>query len=99
MALDVVHGGKRLGVAETGKGVDIIAYGERLRHLYVPAGDDATLAILAVGERGGLKVLGAVPTAPDARCVAADDRGNAYVCDPAKGRLLVIADRFPPDGG
>ncbi len=99
VALDVVHDGKRLGVAETGQGVDIIAYAERLHHLYVPAGDDATLAIVGVGERGDLRVLGTVPTAPDARCVTADDRGNAYVCDPAKGRLLVIADRFPPDGG
>ncbi len=97
VALDVAHDGRRLGVAETGRGVDIIAYSERLGHLYVPGGDSATMTVIAVGAGGELKVLGTVPTASDAHCVVADDLGNAYVCDPAKGRLLVFADRYPPN--
>jgi hypothetical protein len=92
VALDLTHGGQRVGEAPTGKGVDIIAYAVKLRHLYVPGGDDATLTVLQVGERGQLSPLGQFPTAPDAHCVAADDRGNAYVCDPKGGRLLFFQD-------
>ena len=28
--------------------------------------------------------------------VVADDLGNAYVCDPQHGRLLVVHDPYPP---
>jgi len=96
VALDVAHDGRRVGSAETGAGVDIIAYSDRLRHLYVPGGDSATMSVIAVGEAGGLEVLGQVATAADAHCVAADGEGNAYVCDPGKGRLLVFEDKYPP---
>ena len=95
-SLDLAHDGKRLGAMEAGKGVDIIAYSPRLGHLYVPGGDSATMAVVAVGARGVLSILGTVPTAEDAHCVATDDRGNAYVCDPKKGRLLILADTFGP---
>src|SRR5262249_6770167 len=93
-ALDVVHGGKSLGSAETGKGVDIIAYSQGMGHLYVPGGDSATMAIIAVGASGDLKVLGTVRTAPDAHCVAADDVGDVFVCDPGEGQLLAYSDTF-----
>jgi hypothetical protein len=95
VALDVAHDGKILGTAKSGRGVDIIAYSAKLGHLYLPGGDSATMAVIGVGEKGDLKVLGTVPTASDAHCVAADDIGNAYVCDPSKGRLLVLVDSFP----
>lgn len=95
VALDVVHDGKQLGSAKTGKGVDIVAYSPSLSHLYVPGGDAATLTILGVGGQGQMTVLGNVPTAPDAHCVAADDMGTAYVCDPQHGQLLVFKDSFP----
>lgn len=94
-ALDVAHDGKRVGVADTGKGVDIIAYNPQLAHLYVPGGDDATLTIVGVGAGGKLDVLGRVATAEDAHCVVADDAGKAYVCDPKHGALLVVTDPFP----
>jgi hypothetical protein len=94
--LDVAHAGKLVAAVDTnGKGVDIIAYSPSLAHLYVPAGDSATMAILGVGSDGGLTVLGRVPTAPDAHCVAADDLGNAYVCAPKTGQLLLLTDTFP----
>jgi hypothetical protein len=95
IALDIAHDGKRVGELATGKGVDIVAYSARLHHLYVPGGDDKTLAIVAVGKDGALSLLGSVATAEDASCVAADDASHAYVCDPKRGALLVVTDPFP----
>ena len=92
VALDVAHDGKVLGTATSGNGVDIIAYAPGLKHLYLPGGDSATMAILSVADSGALKVLRTVPTAADAHCVAADATGGVYVCDPKQGRLLVFKD-------
>ena len=96
VALDVAHGGTRTGEAKAGDGVDVIAYSPRLGHLYVPAAQGANLTVLGVGSRGELVPLGTLATAPEAHCAAADDRGNVYVCDPQKGRLLVFRDGYPP---
>lgn len=95
VALDLEHDGKVLGTAAAGKGVDVIAFGDKLSHLYVPGAEAATLTVVGVGARGELTVLGTVATAPDGHCVAADDAGNAYVCDPGKGRLLLFHDAYP----
>jgi len=95
IALDVAHGGKPLGSAATGKGVDIIAYSPSLAHVYVPGGDSATLTILGVTPAGKLDVLGSVAVAAGAHCVTADDVGHAYVCDPQRGALLVVTDPYP----
>lgn len=92
-SLDVAQDGKLLGSVATAKGVDIIAFAPALAHLYVPGGDDAMLTIVAVGAGGELSVAGSVKAAPDAHCVAADDAGHVYVCDPKQGRVLVIDDR------
>lgn len=94
-ALDVAHDGRLVGSADTGKGVDIIAYSPQLAHLYVPGGDSATLTILGVAASGKLDVLGSVASAQDAHCVAADDAGHAYVCAPSQGAVLVVNDPFP----
>jgi hypothetical protein len=94
VVLDAGHEGKVLGVATGGKGVDIIAYSPKLRHLYLPGGDSATMTIFSVGETGALAALGTVPTAADAHCVAADATGGVYVCDPKHGRLLLFADEL-----
>jgi hypothetical protein len=95
IALDVTHEGKQLGSAATGKGVDIIAYSPALAHLYVPGGDSATLTILGVTPAGKLELLGSVAVAAGSHCVAADDVGHAYVCDPKQGALLVVTDPYP----
>lgn len=95
VALDVEHDGKTVGSAPAGKGVDIIAFSSGLSHLYVPGAEAANLTVIAVGPNGSLSVLGTVATAHDGHCVAADDRGTAYVCDPDKGRLLVYRDPYP----
>ena len=80
------------GSAPTGKGVDIIAFAPTLRRLYAPGADAATLTVIAAAEDGALRVLRTEPAAADAHCVAADDAGNVWVCDPAHGRLLVFRD-------
>ena len=93
-ALDLAHDGKQVGSADTGKGVDIIAYDPALAHLYVPGGDSATLTILGVAATGKLSVLGHVAVAADSHCAAVDDANHAYVCDPKSGALLVVTDPF-----
>ena len=81
-----------LASAPAGKGVDIIAFAPKLRHLYAPGGDAATLTIVAVADDGGLRELRSEPAAADAHCVATDGEGRVWVCDPAHGRLLVFQD-------
>jgi hypothetical protein len=95
VVLDVGRGGARLSKVAAGAGVDIIAYAPALRHLYLPGGKSATMAILGVSAKGQLSVLGTVPTAPGAHCVTADTNGSAYVCDPDRGQLLRYRDPHP----
>jgi len=90
--------GRPLSSATAGDGVDIIDYSPKLGHLYFPGGKSATMATFAVSPTGVLSLLGTVPTAAGAHCVVADPSGNAYVCDPQKGRLLVFKDSYPPSG-
>jgi hypothetical protein len=90
VVLDVARGGKVVGRAKTGAGVDLIAYA--LGHVYVPAADSGRLDVLAVGPDGSLTPLWNAPTAAEAHCVATDDSGHVYVCDPKGGRLLVFTD-------
>jgi hypothetical protein len=99
VALDAGHDGKVVGEARSGNGVDVIAYAADLSHLYVPGADAADLTIVGVASDGALTVLGKFPTAHEAHCVTADDRKNAYVCDPEHGRLLALRDPFPASGG
>ena len=94
--LDVAHGGKLLSTAKSGSGVDIIAYDAGRAHLYLPGDESATVAILGVSAAGALTVLGTAPTVKEAHCVTTDERGNAYVCDPQHGQLLVVHDPYPP---
>lgn len=96
VVLDVDHDGKQLGSVSAGSGVDVISYSTSLGHLYLPGSSSATMAILAVSPTGSLVLLGTVPTANGAHCVAADDRGQAWVCDPNHGQLLVFKDNYPP---
>jgi DNA-binding beta-propeller fold protein YncE len=97
-AMDVAHDGHVLSSVRSGRGVDIIAYDEKRSHLYLPGDESATMAIIAVSPAGRLTVLGTVPTVAGAHCVTSDGNGKAYVCDPARGRLLVVEDAYPPAG-
>jgi hypothetical protein len=93
--LDLVHGGRELGRARSGSGVDIIDYDSRIGHLYFPGAKSATMAVFGVAASGTLSLLGEFPTAESAHCVVSDQHGTAYVCDPKRGRLLAIHDPFP----
>lgn len=95
-AMDLRRGGAVVSSAATGKGVDVIAYAPQLHHLYVPGEDSATMTVLAVSPEGRLTVAATVPTANGAHCVAADDQGGAWVCDPRAGRLLLFRDAASP---
>ena len=46
---------------------------------------------------GGLRALWREHAAPEAHCVATDDRGHVLVCDPRGGRLLLFEDAAGPD--
>jgi hypothetical protein len=90
--------GKQLGKAESGNGVDIIDYSASLGRVYLPGGKSETMAFVGVSAKGELSVLGTAPTAKGAHCVATDGHGQAFVCDPAHGQLLVFSDPYPPSG-
>jgi hypothetical protein len=81
-----------VGTAPAGKGIDIIAFAPKLRHLYAPGGDAGTLTTVEVNDDGTLRALRTEPAAPDAHCVASDGEGTVWVCDPGHGRLLVFHD-------
>ncbi len=94
--LDVQRSGRLLAsLATSGRGVNVLAYSPRLAHLYVPGGDSGTMAIVGVKHDGSLQALATVVTAPGADCVAADNLGQAYVCAPQEGKLLVFTDTLP----
>jgi hypothetical protein len=96
VTLDAAHGGTVLGRAETGAGVDVIDVAPSSSRLYVPGADAGDLAVVQVGDGGDLAVVRRVPTARGAHCVAADDAGEVFVCDPERGRLLVVQDEGGP---
>ena len=84
--------GKIVSSLAAGDGVDIIDYDPTLSHLYLPGGKSATLAVLGVSGEGKLSLLGTLPTALGAHCVAVAN-GSVFVCDPKKGRLIVFRDK------
>lgn len=86
--------GKVVSSLASGDGVDIIDFDPTLSHLYLPGGKSATMAMLGVSPEGKLSMLGTVPTAAGAHCVASAN-GAVFVCDPKKGRLIVLRDRYP----
>lgn len=92
VVLDAARGGKILSRLAAGAGVDVIAYAEKSRRLYVPGATSATMAILDVSDSGILTPARTVKTAKGAHCAAADESGGAWVCDPDHGRLLYFRD-------
>ncbi len=87
--------GARLGAVSSGSGVDIIAYRGATRHVYLPGARSATMGVIEISSAGKPRLLATVATAVGAHCVAADNLGKVYVCDPRRGRLLVFTDPAP----
>jgi DNA-binding beta-propeller fold protein YncE len=73
----------------------IIAYNPKLAHAYVPGEESATMTVIGISSKGVATVLRTVRAASGSHCAAADDRNNAYICDPSYGRLLVFKDDLP----
>jgi len=92
--LDEKQAGKVVASASTSAGVDIIAYNPQLRHLYAPGASDGQMSVFSVASSGILHELGRAPTAVGAHCVTADHRGQVWVCDPDRGRVLVFKDDY-----
>jgi DNA-binding beta-propeller fold protein YncE len=92
VSMNVAHDGKIISSVTSGNGVDIIAYNHHLKHLYMPGGKSATMAIISVTDDGNLKLLETVPAAEGSHCVTTDQTDSAFVCDPKHGSLLVIKD-------
>jgi hypothetical protein len=72
--------------------VDIIDYNATLRHVYVPSATTGSMAIVGVHDAATIALLGTAAIPTGAHCVVADDGSRAWVCDPAHGQLVVIAD-------
>lgn len=87
-----VKTGNLLGEASSGSGVDVIAYNQKLAHVYLPGAESATIAIVAISPNGAAKVLRTADTVEGAHCVTVDDRDQVYVCDPVHGKILVFKD-------
>ena len=90
--------GAQVGSASSGSGVDIIAYNSHLAHAYLPGEESATMPIVGISAKGAATILATVKTAEGAHCATADDRDQVYVCDPAKGRVLIIKDAVAASG-
>jgi hypothetical protein len=88
--MDLAHGGQVVGSITYGEGMDAIAYDARRSLLYVPSAILGTMATIAVGSLGELTLAGEVKTAKGASCVAVDDDGGVWICDPAHGRVLSV---------
>lgn len=86
--------GSLLGEASSGAGVDVIAYDQKLAHVYLPGADSGTIAIVEISISGAARVLKTADTVEGAHCATVDDRDQVYVCDPAHGRILVFKDSF-----
>jgi DNA-binding beta-propeller fold protein YncE len=84
--------GKLLSEASSGSGVDVIAYNQKLAHVYLPGAESATIAIVAISPNGASKVLRTAETVEGAHCATVDDRDQVYVCDPVHGKILVFKD-------
>jgi hypothetical protein len=87
--------GRLLGEASAGAGVDVIAYNQKLAHVYLPGADSGTIAIVGVSSSGAPTVLKKAETVEGAHCVTADDRDQVYICDPTHGKILIFKDTFP----
>jgi hypothetical protein len=96
VVLDVEHGGKVVGSAQTSRGVDIISLNPSLHHLYVPASSDGSVAVLALSPQGKLRKLGVLQAEKGAHCATGDDHGRIWVCAPDSGSLVVFDDPFQP---
>jgi len=80
--------GKIAAEGRAGDGVDIIDFSPKTGHLYVPAARAGTLTVFDAK----LSIVKTAAVPKGAHCVVADDRGQAWVCDPDHGSLVVFSE-------
>jgi YVTN family beta-propeller protein len=90
--LDVAHDGRILSTIARGAGFDVIGYAPSLGHVYLAGSACGCLVILGVDSAGQLSFLDRLNALARTHCVAADDVGHAWVCDPDGGRLYRVDD-------
>jgi len=93
--LDVDHDGQILTSTAHGSGFDVMGYNPALGHVYLAGSSCQCLVTLGASAAGRLSFLGRRDAPADTHCVAADDVGHAWVCDPKHGSILRVTDSFP----
>lgn len=93
--LDAANGGAVLSTIARGSGFDVIGYSPTLHHLYAAGTACGCLVVMSVSRGGALSLLGRFDADSSAHCAAADDRGHAWVCDPAHGAVWRVDDPYP----
>jgi hypothetical protein len=93
--LDASRDGRILSTMAKGSGYDVMGYSRALRHLYLAGSACSCLTVLGLSSGGRLDYLGREDAPSDTHCAAADDVGNAWVCEPSSGSVRKVADRFP----
>lgn len=96
IALDIDRNGKKVGELVTGAGIDSIAYDVKLAHLAVPSPETGLVTLASAGGGGVLQKLGDLEATKGAHCATYDGDGRVFVCDPARGRLVIVTDTYPP---
>ena len=89
-----IRSGHLLASLSVDSGVDVIAYNPDVAHLYVPSASSGAVSILGVSKSGQLTLLGTAIAGKGSHCVTTDNLGQAWVCDPDHGRLMVVKDPF-----
>jgi len=92
VSLDVAGSGAVVGQLTYGNGLDVLGYDPQRRDVYAPGGKSSSLGIVDLASDGGMQLVRSVATASGAHCATTDGAGTVYVCDPDRGRLLVIED-------
>jgi DNA-binding beta-propeller fold protein YncE len=90
VSIDAGHGGKVIDSITTGSGLDNIDYSSDRKFLYAAASQAATLTIAEIDDNGKFHLKATVPTVKGARGVVAGKGLNAYLIDPAEGRMLKL---------
>lgn len=88
----MAHGGRTLSRIERGSGFDVIGYNPRLGHLYLAGSSCRCMVTLGVNRHGKLGFIARISAPSSTHCAVADDSGNAWLCDPDRGRVVRIAD-------
>jgi hypothetical protein len=91
LVLDGRHDGAKLGIIDTGAGVDNIDGFEPKHFVYAAASKTARLTIARVDDTGRATPVAVGASVEGARNGVVDEKGNAYVADPVHARLLVFA--------